>query len=344
MADPRFFSSAGPFSLAQLADAGEAKLAPGANGNLMFWDVAPLDRAGEREVSFLDNRKYAELFASARAGACIVRPAVASRAPNGMQLILSNEPYRAFALIAQLFHPPVQMQPGIAPGAHVHPTAILGDGCAVAAGAVIAAAARLGPRCIIDANAVIGAAVELGAHCTVGAGASISHAILGDRVVVYPGARIGQDGFGFAMDPVAHIRIPQLGRVLIDDDVEVGANTTIDRGSGPDTIIGRGTMIDNLVQIGHNVEIGRGCVIVAQVGISGSTKIGDHVVVAGHAGIAGHLSIGDGARISAKSGVFRDVPAGARVAGFPAVPTRQFFRQMTVLAKMTTPPVSGKAE
>jgi UDP-3-O-[3-hydroxymyristoyl] glucosamine N-acyltransferase len=344
MADPRFFRPAGPFTLARLAAACGAELAPGANPEVEFDDVAPLDRAGPREVSFLDNRKYVDAFAMAGAGACVVRPIMASRAPEGMQLLLSDHPYKAFARIAQLFHPRERPQPGIAQGAHVDPTATLGDGCAVAAGAVIGPGVKMGHNCVIGPNAVIGPGVEIGVESTIGACASVSHAILGDRVMVYPGARIGQDGFGFAMDPTGHVRIPQLGRVIIEDDVEVGANTTIDRGAGPDTVIGRGTMIDNLVQIGHNVQIGRGCVIVAMVGISGSTKIGDHVVIAGHSGIAGHLAIGDGARISAKSGVFRDVPAGAQVVGFPAVPTRQFFRQMTVLAKLAKGHGSGETE
>jgi len=344
MADPRFFRPAGPFTLARLASACGAELGAGADPDATFDDVAPLERAGPREVSFLDNRKYVEAFATAAAGACVVRPAMAARAPKGMQLLLSDRPYKAFALVAQLFHPRQRPGGGVAPGAHVDPTATLGEGCAVAPGAVIEAGARIGSNCAIGPNAVIGADVEIGDDSTVGANASVTHAILGERVTIYPGARIGQDGFGFAMDPTGHVRIPQLGRVIIEDDVEVGANSAIDRGAGPDTVIGRGTMIDNLVQIGHNVQIGRGCVIVAMVGISGSTKIGDHVVIAAQSGIAGHLAIGDGARISARSGVFRDVPAGAQVVGFPAVPTRQFFRQMTILAKLAKGHGSGETE
>ena len=344
MTDPRFFRPSGPFSLGRLAELSKAELAPGADPAATFDNVAPLDRAGGRDVSFLDNRKYLNAFATASAGACVVRPADAERAPEGMQLLLSSNPYKAFALIAQQFHPRPRPEPGIAPGAHVASDAALGDGSAVAAGAVVGAGARIGKNCVIESNVVIGPGVEIGDDCWIGACASVSHAILGNRVTVFPGARIGQDGFGFAMDPSGHVRIPQIGRVLIGDDVEVGANATIDRGSGPDTVIGRGTMIDNLVQIGHNVEIGRGSVIVAMVGISGSTKIGDHVLIAGHSGVAGHLTIGDGARISAKSGVFRDVPAGAQVVGFPAVPTRQFFRQMTVLAKLAKERGGGEAE
>lgn len=344
MTDPRFFRPAGPFTLGQLASVSGAELGSGADPEATFDDVAPLDRAGPRDVSFLDNRKYLDAFAAAGAGACVLRPAHADRAPKGMQLLLSSNPYKAFALIAQQFHPRPRPEPGFASGSHVHPDATLGEGSAVAPGAVIGANATIGRNCVVEPNAVIGSGVEIGDDCWIGACASVSHAILGRRVTIFPGARIGQDGFGFAMDPSGHVRIPQTGRVLIGDDVEVGANSTIDRGAGSDTIIGRGTMIDNLVQIGHNVQIGRGSVIVAMVGISGSTKIGDHVVIAGHSGVAGHLTIGDGARISAKSGVFRDVPAGAQVVGFPAVPTRQFFRQMTVLAKLAKERGGGEAE
>jgi UDP-3-O-[3-hydroxymyristoyl] glucosamine N-acyltransferase len=247
-------------------------------------------------------------------------------------------------LISQLFYPIVPAVGGIDANAHIDPSAELGEGCAVAAGAVIGARASLGRDCRIGANAVVGPGVVLGDGCSIHAGATVSHALVGKRVVLYPGVRIGQDGFGFAMDPAGHVRIPQLGRVIIGDDVEIGANTTVDRGSGPDTIIGSGTMIDNLVQIGHNVEIGRGCVIVSQAGISGSTKIGDHVTIAGHTGIAGHLTIGEGARVAGCSGVFRDVPAGAQMVGFPAVPSRQFFRQIKTLERLAKEQGSDRAE
>jgi len=174
----------------------------------------------------------------------------------------------------------------------------------------------------------------LGADVRVGANVSISHALIGARVRLYPGVRIGQDGFGFALDPARFIKVPQLGRVIIEDDVEVGANTTIDRGAVPDTIIGAGTMIDNLVQIGHNVQIGRGCVLVSQVGISGSTRLGDHVMIGGQAGLSGHLTIGSGARIGAQAGVMRDVAPGETVLGAPALPMREFFRQVAALQRL----------
>ncbi len=334
MADPRFFSAAGPFSLASLAAAAGLQLTGGADGSTEFVDVAPLDTAGPRDVSFLDNRKYAAQFDGSRAGACIVRPEMAERAPPGMLLLLSGDPHRAYARIAQMFHPLPVPEPWVAPTAWVDPEAVVAADCRIEPGAVVSARAEIGAGCWIGANAVIGAGVILGPGCIVGANASVSHAVIGRGVVLYPGVRVGQDGFGFAMGPGGHVKVPQLGRVLIGDGVEVGANTTIDRGAGPDTVIGEGCMIDNLVQIGHNVQLGRGCVIVAQAGISGSTRLGDFVAAGGQAGITGHLHIGSGARIAGQSGVMRDVAAGETVGGSPAVPMADWLRQSALLGKM----------
>jgi UDP-3-O-[3-hydroxymyristoyl] glucosamine N-acyltransferase len=285
-------------------------------------------------LSFLDNRKYVETFARSRAGACIVHSAMAERAPPGMILLLAGDPYRAYAQAARQFYPTPAPEPGIAPSAVVDPSARLGKGVRIEANAVVGAGAEIGDHVLIGPNAVIGQGVVIGADSRVGPCASISHALIGQRVLIYPGARIGQDGFGFAMGPQGHLKLPQLGRVVIQDDVEVGANTTIDRGAGPDTVIGAGSMIDNLVQIGHNVQLGRGCVIIAQVGISGSTRLGDYVVAAGQAGITGHLQIGAGARIAAQSGVMRDIEAGGQVGGSPAVAFKDWLKQSALLGQL----------
>jgi UDP-3-O-[3-hydroxymyristoyl] glucosamine N-acyltransferase len=324
MADPRFFSVAGPFTVAAIAQRIGATIGGAAASERPLHDVAPLETASERDLSFLDNRRYVEQFRNTRAGAVIVNAKLAAEAPKDATLLITPQPYRAYALAAQAFYPEPPPVPGIAASAAIDPTAKLGEGCAVAHNVVIGPGAELGKRCAIAANAVIGAAVVLGDDVRVGANATLSHCIIGSRVRVYPGVRIGQDGFGFAPDPEAPVKVPQLGRVIIGDDVEIGANSTIDRGAGPDTIIGAGTMIDNLVQIGHNVQIGRGCVVVAQVGISGSTHIGDYVMIGGQVGLAGHLNIGAGARIGAQAGVMRDIAPGDAVLGSPAIPIREF--------------------
>lgn len=334
MADPRFFAKAGPFSLAELASKVGAVLSDGADPVARMADVAPLDTAGPDHISFLDNKKYADAFASSKAGACIVHPSMAARAPAGMALLLTPDPYRAYAVIAQSFYPAVAEPAGVHPAAHVDPSATLSEDVSVGPGAVVGAGAEIGAGCTIGANVVIGPGVVLGDGSSVGANATISHAIIGKHVAIYPGCRIGQDGFGFAMGAAGHLKVPQLGRVVIGDDVEIGANTTIDRGAGPDTVIGAGSKIDNLVQIGHNVQLGKGCVVVAQVGISGSTHLGDFVVVGGQVGFAGHLRIGAGARIAAQSGVMRDIAPGGTVGGSPAVPMTEWLRYSAILGQL----------
>jgi UDP-3-O-[3-hydroxymyristoyl] glucosamine N-acyltransferase len=212
----------------------------------------------------------------------------------------------------------------------------VGEGCVIADGVVIEEGAEIGAGSWIEANTVIGRSVKIGKGCRIGANCVISHSIIGDNVRIYPGCCIGQDGFGFAIDPTGFVKIPQLGRVIIEDSVEIGAGCTIDRGAGPDTVIGQGTWLDNLIQIGHNVKVGRGCIMAAQGGISGSTVLEDYVVLAGQVGVAGHLRIGKGARIAAKSGLLRDVPAGAEQMGYPAVPVKQFFKQFAYLGRAVT--------
>ncbi|HZS83718.1 MAG TPA: UDP-3-O-(3-hydroxymyristoyl)glucosamine N-acyltransferase [Stellaceae bacterium] len=334
MADPRFFTVAGPFTLAELAARTGTEIGGAGNRDLVLRDVAPVDMAGPTDVTFLDNRKYVEAFTRSRAGAAFVHRELASRAPRGMSLLIGDQPYKAYALAAQAFYPPSRLRPGIAQSAVIDPTARLGPGCEIAPHVVIGAGVEIGADCRIGANSVIGDGVVIGAGARIGPNVTLSHCLIGARVTILPGARIGQDGFGFAPDPAGHVRIPQLGRVRIGDDVEVGANTTIDRGAGPDTIIGDGTMIDNLVQIGHNVTIGRRCVLVAQVGISGSTTLDDFAMIGGQGGLAGHLTIGKGARIAAHSGVMRDVGPGETVCGFPALPSREFWRGVALVQRL----------
>jgi UDP-3-O-[3-hydroxymyristoyl] glucosamine N-acyltransferase len=333
MPDPRFHSVCGPFSLGQLAEFSGSKVRSNRDHSTLFSDVAPLDTAGPEHVSFLDNRRYADSFANSAAGACLVHPDIVGRAPKEMSLLITHDPYKGYAQIARAFYPPPEPIAGIAERASVDPSAEIGEGVQIDAGAVVGAGAKIGNRCRISANAFVGQNVVIGNECTIGAGATLTYCLVGDQVIIHAGVRIGQDGFGFALGG-NHTKVAQLGRVLIEDDVEIGANTTIDRGSGPDTVIGVGTKIDNLVQIAHNVRIGRGCVIVSQVGISGSTTIGDFVMIGGQAGLTGHLQINDGARIAAQSGVMRDVPATSEVGGSPAMPIRDWLRGVAAIDRM----------
>jgi len=330
--DARFFSRHGPFDLSSIVLCAEAEADP---ADVRLEGVASLSDATERQVSFLDNRRYLPLLRQTRAGAVIVHPSLASFVPSSTIGIRSPDPYAAWARVCRLFHPPSQIE------ACRHPTAV------IAATASVDPSANLGPHVVVEAGAFVGPGVRLGAGVTIhsgviigadtilDAGVTVSHAIIGSRVHLGPGCRIGQEGFGVAVTTNGFLAIPQLGRVLIEDDVRVGANTTIDRGSARDTVIGASTWIDNLVQIGHNVTIGRHCIIVAQAGIAGSTTIGNFVRIGGQAAISGHLIIGDHAGIAGQAGVIGSVAAATEVMGTPAQPKREFLRQIAALRKST---------
>lgn len=337
MADSRFHKVTSAKSLKDLAAVCGAELASSDGSETIIKDVASLEKAGAEDISFLDNVKYKEVFQITKAGACIIAPKFKEFAPKGCQLLISDTPYKAYALIAQAFYPEDYPDSDVSAQAHIDASTKIGTGTTVEAGAVIGANVDIGKNCWIEANAVISHDVQIGSGCRIGANATVSHAIIGSNTRLYPGVRVGQDGFGFAIYPAGHVKVPQLGRVIIGDHVEIGANTCIDRGAGPDTVIGDSVWIDNCVQIGHNVKIGKGCVIVAQAGIAGSTVLEDYVVVAAQVGVAGHLKIGQGANIGAQSGVMNDLPAGARVVGAPAMPVKQFMRQVATLKKLTNP-------
>jgi len=296
--------------------------------------VAPLAAAGRDEVSFLDTKKYLPALAATEAGAVIVHPDLAEKVPDGCVAIVAEQPYEAWARVAALFHPPPPPVPGIHPSAVIDPSAQVDPSAEIGPLVVVGARAEIGPRCRIGAHGSVGEGVVIGPDCLIGPHVSLSHALLGARVRLYPGARIGQDGFGFVTTASGFLSVPQLGRVVLGDDVEVGANTTIDRGSAQDTVIGAGSRLDNLIQIGHNVRLGRCCVVVAQAGISGSTELEDFVVVAAQAGLTGHLRIGRQARIGAQAGVMADVPPGLDVVGSPSQPVRAFFRQVALLRRL----------
>jgi UDP-3-O-[3-hydroxymyristoyl] glucosamine N-acyltransferase len=342
MSDPVFFQPRGSITLGEIANLTGAEPIGTVDLERTFEGVKPLDLAGPRDVSFLDGPRFLGAFRATAAGACFLKSEQAGEGRGGIVRLVTADPYRAYVLLARTMFEEV-LRPRSAfgarrvdAGASVHPDARLEDGVIADPGAVIGADAEVGTGTVIGANAVIGAGVRIGRECSVGPGASVLNALVGDRVTIHPGARIGQDGFGFIPGERGLIKVPQLGRVIIQDDVEIGAGTTIDRGAGRDTMIGEGTKIDNLVQIAHNVTIGRHCVIVAMVGISGSVTIGDRVMMGGQSGVSEHVTIGDAARIAAGAGVIKDVPPGAAMLGQPARPMREALKAMAVLNRLAS--------
>lgn len=334
MADSGFFTNKGPFRLSELAEISGSSLYQGANPDHLVTDVQPLSTADENALSFFTNPKYLSEFKETKAGVCVIDEAYAEHAPTGISLLTSSDPYKSYAKISAHFYPP-ELGTGIVhQKAEVAATAKIGNNVSIGAFTVIEDGAQIGENSVIGPNCYIGSNVKIGAGCILNSHVSVRCSHLGDNVTLYAGSRIGEDGFGFAPDPVKHVKIPQLGRVIIGSNVEIGANTTIDRGAGPDTVIGDNCWIDNLVQIGHNAKIGKGCIIVSQTGISGSTVLEDYVVLGGQVGVTGHLTIGMGAQVTAMSGVISDVPSGEIYAGFPARPRREFFKSVATLRKL----------
>jgi UDP-3-O-[3-hydroxymyristoyl] glucosamine N-acyltransferase len=339
MSEPTFFRSTRHLSLADVLALTGARAPEGADAALRIRRVVPLEEARAGDLSFFSHPRHRAALVATRASACLVRPRHSALVPASTLAIEADDPQRAVAtVLAALF--PTAVQPGSlfgatgkSPGANVHPDARIEDAVIIDPGAVVGPRAEIGTGSRIGPNAVIGPDVRIGRNCAIGPHASVLYALIGDRVIVHAGAKIGQDGFGFALGDKSHAKVPQIGRVIIQDDVEIGANTTIDRGALVDTVIGEGTKIDNLVQVGHNVTIGRHCIIIAQTGISGSVSIGDFALLGGQVGVAGHLAIGVHAQIAAQSGIVRNVDAGARMAGTPARPIRAYLRDQVALSR-----------
>ncbi len=340
MTEPLFFKSAKSLTVAEIAGLTGAQPAEGALLDRVIGNIAPLDSARPTDLAFFDNSRYLDDLAATHAGACLLAARFAGKAPPAVAVLTVREPYRAFVAVARALFPDSLRPPsvfastGTQPGAHVHPSARLESGVTLDPGVVVGPGAEIGTDTIIGANAVIGRDVRIGRHCSIGAQSSILHSLIGDRVIIHPGCRLGQDGFGYAMGRHGHTKVPQIGRVIVQDDVEIGAGSTIDRGANRDTVIGEGTKIDNLVQIGHNVAIGRHCVLVAQVGISGSVTLEDFVVLGARVGVNNHITIGEGAQIAATAIVSRDVPPGVRYGGFPAKPVKLWMREVFLLERM----------
>jgi UDP-3-O-[3-hydroxymyristoyl] glucosamine N-acyltransferase len=340
MSKPLQFRSERELTIGEIASLTGAEAPANARLDRTIGNIAPLDHAGPSDLVFFDNAAYRDQVRITRAGACLVGAKLAAEVPDAVTVLRVERPYRAFLKVAGALFPE-SLRPsslfeakGTAAGACVHPTARLESGVTIDPGAVIGPRVEIGAGTVIGPTAVIGADVRIGRDGMIGAGATVSHALIGDRVVVHPGCRIGQDGFGYHFEGGGHRKIPQIGRVIIQDDVEIGAGTAIDRGAMGDTVIGEGTKIDNLVQIGHNVSIGRHCIIVAQTGISGSVTLEDWVVLGGQVGIADHITIGEGAQIGASSGLMRDVPPGEKWVGTPAKPAREQFREFATLQRL----------
>ena len=340
MSEPLFFDEFSDISVKSIADTCSAEIVRG-DGDTIINGVAALEYAGHSDIVFFDNIKYVHQLAETNAAACLVSPKFVEKVPEQVIPLQVEQPYRAFAHLLGVLYPqglkpiPVLTKQGVHASANVASSVQCEMKVCIDAGVVIGENVEIGENTYIGANAVIGANCKIGRNCSIGANTTCQHALIGDQVIIHPGARLGQDGFGFAMGEQDHLKVPQVGRVIIQDHVEIGANTTIDRGANRDTIIGEGTKIDNQVQIAHNVQIGRHCIIVSQVGLAGSVTLGDFVVFGGQSSADGHVTIGEGTQIAGVSCVYGDLPGGGKYGGIPAVPVREWFKQIAMINRLS---------
>ncbi|MEW9835776.1 UDP-3-O-(3-hydroxymyristoyl)glucosamine N-acyltransferase [Mesorhizobium marinum] len=341
MTDPVFFVPTRRYTAQEVANLAGAELADPGHASIEISGIASASNGGAGKLVFVEGRKNARLAETVEAAAIFCTADMAASVRPDVAVLVTRRPQAAFAAIGRLMFPAAASpqaltgETGISPHAFVDPSARIEPGVIIEAGAVVGPAAAIGSATIIGPGAVIGMQCQIGRSCYVGPGASLQATLAGDRVIIHAGARIGQDGFGFTVGASGPERLPQIGRVVIQDNVEVGANSTVDRGALADTVIGENSKIDNLVQIAHNVVIGRNCLIAAQTGISGSVTVGDNVVMGGGVGIADHLTIGAGAQLAAGSGFMHDVPPGEVWGGYPAEPLGTMMRNVATLRKLT---------
>lgn len=335
-----FFDLPKALSVADIAEQTGCHLREGDDGAALVHGVGPVEATPEGYLTFINNARYLKALGDTKATAVICAAAHAARVPGHIPAIISEKPYHTFAQVAAMLFPggmrPQQVtgEGGVSESAFVDPSASLEDGVIVEPGAIVGKGVAIGAGSHIGPNAVIGHNVRIGRNTSIAVGATVSHAIIGDDVIIHTGVRIGSDGFGFAMGAGGHLKIPQVGRVVIQDHVEIGANSCIDRGANRDTVIGEGTKIDNLVQIGHNVVIGRHCILVAQSAIAGSAILEDYVVLGGSSGVNGHVTLGMGAQLAGCSNVAESMPAGERWAGTPAKPLKEWMRETRAIKKL----------
>ncbi len=329
--DPRFYETLGPLALGDLARRAGASLADPSAAERAIETVASLDLADASALSFCAGREHAAALGVTAAGACFVMPAFAQAVPSGCAAVVTPLPQAAMAATAEALvrvRRHLGDEPAIHPAAELEPHVMLGPGVTIGEGA------QIGRGTWIGAGATIGPGVAIGRDGWIGARAVIGFALIGDRVRIHAGAVIGEPGFGAAAGPRGIVDLPQLGRVVIQDSVTIGANACIDRGAFGDTVVGENTKIDNLVQIAHNVVIGRNCLLAAYTGVSGSTVVEDGCIFGGRAGISDHIVIGKGARVAAAAGVMKNVPAGESWGGSPARPVKLWLRETALLARM----------
>ncbi len=334
MADPVFFTPSREFTIGDIAEFTGAKLRDPKFASSAVRRLSSLADAGDGALLFVEGKKNAEGLKGIRAAGVFCTESVADSVPSGVAALITRNPHRDFSAVGRMLFPTSTRpkswlgEEGVSPAAIIHPTATIEAGATVEAGAVIGRNVAIGAGTLVAATAVIGENCRIGRDSYIAPGVSVQCAFIGNRVSLHPGVRVGQDGFGYVPGPAGLEKVPQLGRVIIQDDVEIGANTTVDRGGLNDTIIGEGTKIDNLVQIAHNVRIGRFCLIAAHCGVSGSCVIGDQTMLGGRVGLADHLVIGSRVQIAAASGVMNDIPDGEKWGGIPARPIKQWFRDI----------------